>query len=137
MIDEKSLERMVVEYVQDQHLVSTAELDQLTEEVRRGNLTIIMKQYERDLKTPFKSVFGGDIVRLVLIQIQKTKVDLEIAMQALDKLLRSNELNFAFLAVMPTLLIIGAGWHTLSSWLDRQKFQSTDQQMALVRHSLR
>lgn len=29
--------------------------------------------------------------------MQKTKVDVDMAMQALDKLLKSNELNFAFL----------------------------------------
>jgi hypothetical protein len=33
----------------------------------------------------------------MLIQVQKTKVDVDLAMSALDKLLKSNELNFAFL----------------------------------------
>jgi hypothetical protein len=33
------------------------------------------------------------------------KVDGAFALTALDKLLKSNELNFAFLAVIPTLLI--------------------------------
>lgn len=37
--------------------------------------------------------------------MQKAKVDGAFALSALDKLLKSNELNFAFLAVIPTLLI--------------------------------
>ena len=39
-------------------------------------------------------------------------MDGELAVSVLDKLLKSNELNFAFLAVMPTLLItyVGIGW---------------------------
>jgi ATP synthase regulation protein NCA2 len=40
--------------------------------------------------------------------VQKTKVDVQIAMSALDQLLKSNELNFEFLAVFPTLLVVYA-----------------------------
>lgn len=39
----------------------------------------------------------GDLIQTLLIQVQKTKVDVDVAMAALDKLLKSNELNFAFL----------------------------------------
>lgn len=39
----------------------------------------------------------GDLIQMLLIQVQKTKVDVDLAMAALDKLLKSNELNFAFL----------------------------------------
>lgn len=39
----------------------------------------------------------GDLIQTLLIQVQKTKVDVDLAMAALDKLLKSNELNFAFL----------------------------------------
>lgn len=50
----------------------------------------------------YTSYFGhrlslGDLIRTLLIQVQKTKVDVDLAMAALDKLLKSNELNFAFL----------------------------------------
>jgi len=47
--------------------------------------------------------------------VQKTKVDLELAMAALDKLLKSNELNFAFLAVGPSLFIV----YLLSTWVKK------------------
>jgi nuclear-control-of-ATPase protein 2 len=40
-------------------------------------------------------------------------VDLELAMAALDKLLKSNELNFAFLALGPSLFII----YLFSTWI--------------------
>ena len=48
----------------------------------------------------------GDLLELILIQVQKSKVDLQIAMSALDQLLRSNELNFEVMAIVPTLLIL-------------------------------
>lgn len=41
----------------------------------------------------------GDLLQTILIQVQKTKVDVDLAMSALDKLLKSNELNFAFLGM--------------------------------------
>lgn len=42
---------------------------------------------------------------MLLIQVQKTKVDLDLAMAALDKLLRANELNFGLLAILPSLAL--------------------------------
>lgn len=44
-----------------------------------------------------KNAIQGDLIQTLLIQVQKTKVDVDLAMAALDKLLKSNELNFAFL----------------------------------------
>jgi nuclear-control-of-ATPase protein 2 len=59
----------------------------------------------------------GHLVQTLLIQIQKTKVDVEVAMAALDKLLKANELNFAFLAVGPSLLLLWAiSSQAKSSW---------------------
>lgn len=48
----------------------------------------------------------GDLIQTLLIQVQKTKVDVDLAMAALDKLLKSNELNFAFLGKMLMILMI-------------------------------
>jgi hypothetical protein len=48
-------------------------------------------------QSPVKNAIRGDLIRTLLIQVQKTKVDVDLAMAALDKLLKSNELNFAFL----------------------------------------
>jgi nuclear-control-of-ATPase protein 2 len=45
--------------------------------------------------------------------VQKTKVDMELAMAALDKLLKSNELNFAFLALGPSLFVV----YLFSTWV--------------------
>lgn len=60
----------------------------------------------------------GDLVRLLLMQLQKGKVDLETALLALDKLLRANELNFALLTFIPASFVayailkgvIGLAW---------------------------
>jgi nuclear control of ATPase protein 2 len=82
--------------------------------------------------------FGiGDLVRSLLIQIQKAKVDGELAMSALDKLLRSNELNFAFLAVVPTLLVLYGMGQWISSSLKNRRGRRVGRLHRQVRHSLR
>jgi nuclear-control-of-ATPase protein 2 len=73
----------------------------------------------------------------VLIQVQKAKVDLELAMSALDKLLRSNELNFAFLAVVPSLLAVYfAASYFRGMWRRRHGFGKS-KHFEVIRSSLR
>jgi hypothetical protein len=48
----------------------------------------------------------GDFLQLVLIQVQKQKVDVERAMVKLDKLLRQNELNFEIMAAIPAMIAV-------------------------------
>jgi len=42
---------------------------------------------------------------MMLIQVQKQKVDVERGMLALDQLLKSNELNFQLMATIPAILL--------------------------------
>lgn len=72
----------------------------------KAYLHILIESFEKRcswyIKKEFKRkmlilAYIGDLLQTILIQVQKTKVDVDLAMSALDKLLRSNELNFAFL----------------------------------------
>ena len=38
----------------------------------------------------------GDLIRALLIQVQKTKVDVELAVSGIDALLKSQELVFGY-----------------------------------------
>ncbi|KAL2796533.1 ATP synthase regulation protein NCA2-domain-containing protein [Aspergillus keveii] len=104
--DRASLERMVVDFVLDrgeQGRPSAADL--ITDKVREGDLTPVLRAYEKDLRSPFIGTVRGDLVRALLIQIQKTKVDVEIAMSGIDALLKSQELVFGFVGLTPGILI--------------------------------
>ncbi|KAJ0422523.1 ATP synthase regulation protein NCA2 [Aspergillus carlsbadensis] len=104
--DRASLERMVVDFVLDrgeQGHPSAADL--ITDKVREGDLTPVLRAYEKDLRSPFIGTVRGDLVRALLIQIQKTKVDVEIAMSGIDALLKSQELVFGFVGLTPGILI--------------------------------
>lgn len=99
--DQASLERMVIDFAVDHRSSggkqpSSAEIESLSYKVREGDLTEVLKAYERDLRSPFVGTLRGDLVRALLIQIQKTKVDVEVAISGINALLTSQELVFGF-----------------------------------------
>lgn len=114
--DRESLERMVVEFALDypQFAVeSTSLTDAQVSEIRRkvaeGDVTPVLRAYENYLKKPLAGAVSGNLVRSLLIQVQKTKVDLEVAMTGIDSLLKSQELVFGFVGLTPGVLVsIGA-----------------------------
>lgn len=104
--DRASLERMVVDFAIDrpskgESALSQAEIDVVRSKVKEGDLTPVLRAYERDLRQPLIGTLRGDLIRALLIQIQKTKVDVEIAMKAIDALLKSQELVFGY-GFLPT-----------------------------------
>ncbi|KAF0546697.1 NCA2-domain-containing protein [Gigaspora margarita] len=111
--DLESLERMVIDFARDQKQFTVEELNDLSKRIRDGDLSIVLRAYEQELKRPVKATLTGNLIRTLLIQVQKTKVDLELSMTALDKLLKSNELNFAFLAVGPSIF----GIYLIYKWI--------------------
>jgi nuclear-control-of-ATPase protein 2 len=117
--DRASLERMVVDFATDNHNTSTgapltgAEIADVRAKVREGDLTPVLRAYERDLRKPFMGTIRGDLIRALLIQIQKTKVDVEVAVGGIDNLLKSQELVFGFVGLTPGVLVCLG----LSHWL--------------------
>eukprot|EP01126_Amoeba_proteus_P029422 TRINITY_DN2900_c0_g1_i6.p1 TRINITY_DN2900_c0_g1~~TRINITY_DN2900_c0_g1_i6.p1 ORF type:complete len:411 (+),score=61.66 TRINITY_DN2900_c0_g1_i6:764-1996(+) len=102
---EESLGRMVMEYNKQRLNIPPEMAENISVAAKFGDLSSIMPAYEKELEQPLRGAIFGDFVRLVLIQVQKQKVDIERAMLQLDKLLRSNELNFAMLALLPAMLV--------------------------------
>ncbi|WPG98637.1 Hypothetical protein R9X50_00143000 [Acrodontium crateriforme] len=111
--DRDSLERMVVDFAIENPANATGSSAKLSEaqiadirlQVREGDLTPVLRAYEKDLTSPFIGAVRGNLIRALLIQIQKTKVDVEIAMGGIDSLLKSQELVFGFIGLTPGLLV--------------------------------
>ncbi|KAK9448219.1 ATP synthase regulation protein NCA2-domain-containing protein [Limtongia smithiae] len=120
--DMESLERMVVDFALDTtpivagvpapYTLSTTEIDAIRTGVREGDLSAVLKVYERELKSPLKNALRGELVRTLLIQVQKTKVDVEVAITGIDRLLKSQELVFGTVAALPSSVFV---WFT-ASW---------------------
>ncbi|CAE6415135.1 unnamed protein product [Rhizoctonia solani] len=110
--DLDSLERMVISLSTEKFSYTPDQIAQMSEQIRAGDLTEVMKLYENDIKHPVKSAITGTLIRTLLIQIQKTKVDIDFALTGIDKLLRSQELTFEFVGVAPALAVVYVfvGW---------------------------
>ncbi|KII90958.1 hypothetical protein PLICRDRAFT_174308 [Plicaturopsis crispa FD-325 SS-3] len=115
--DVDSLERMTLSLARDKLNFSQTQLEELSRQIRVGDLTAVLQIYEEDIKTPFKSVVAGSLLRSAFIQIQKTKVDLDQALEGIDKLLKSQELTFAFVGVAPAFAVLYVlGGYLRSLW---------------------
>ena len=111
--DRDSLERMVVDFAIDNPQsadcgpgpLSEAQISDIRAKVKEGDLTPVLRAYEKDLRSPFTGTVRGDLVRTLLIQVQKTKVDVEVAISGIDALLKSQELVFGFIGLTPGVLV--------------------------------
>ncbi|KAK8090904.1 Nuclear control of ATPase protein 2 [Apiospora phragmitis] len=98
--DRDSLERMVVDFALDRPTSATgasslseSQVADIRAKVQQGDLTPVLRAYEKDLRTPLMGA------------VQKTKVDVEVAMTGIDTLLRSQELVFGFVGLTPGILV--------------------------------
>ena len=107
--DRESLERMVVDFAvehpENGTRYSDTEVDAIRLKVKEGDLTPVLRAYEREMLSPIKNAITGDLIRTLLIQVQKTKVDVEVAIGGIDSLLKSQELLFGFVGIAPGVLI--------------------------------
>lgn len=104
--DLESLERMTLSLARDELRYDSQQLDALAQKIRVGDLTPIMEIYEEDIRHPLKSAMMGSLLRGLFIQIQKAKVDIDQALSGIDRLLKSQELTFAFVGVAPAFAIV-------------------------------
>jgi nuclear control of ATPase protein 2 len=107
--DRESLERMVVDFAV-QHPeggknYTDEQIADIRAKVKQGDLTPVLKAYEREMQSPIRNAIMGDLVRTLLIQVQKTKVDVELAIGGIDSLLKSQQLLFGFVGLAPGVLI--------------------------------
>lgn len=107
--DRDSLERMVVDFAVENpdggRAYTEAEIAEIKIKVKEGDLTPVLRAYEQEMKSPIVRAITGNLIRALLIQIQKTKVDVEVAIGGIDSLLKSQELLFGFVGVAPGILI--------------------------------
>ena len=73
----------------------------------------LMKDYEKDLKHPIRGMVTGNLMRSMLIQLQKLKVFTEAAMLTMDQILASNELTIAATAALPAFMLMSVGLNVL------------------------
>jgi nuclear-control-of-ATPase protein 2 len=106
--DRASLERMVVDFaVQNPEgpALNETQIADIRAKVREGDLTPVLRAYEKDIQSPVKGAIMGNLASALLIQVQKTKVDVEVAMSGIDSILKSQELLFGYGLTMATRFV--------------------------------
>lgn len=104
--EELVLGRMVREFIQDTDPVSDAKILDYAEHLAvQGDITPIMPKYSQAIRTPIREALFGSLLRLVLIQVHKLKVDAERISVVIDQLLRSNEILFQVTAMTPAIIL--------------------------------
>lgn len=122
--DRASLERMVVDFAVDNPdgpQLNDVKIAEIRAKVKEGDLTLVLRAYEKDMQKPFLGTIRGNLIRALLIQVQKTKVDVEVAMSGIDSILKSQELLFGFIGLTPGVLVTIGVWRWLSSFFSTRK----------------
>lgn len=105
---------------------------------RRMNMEPISKRYEQEMTMPIRSAVMGDLVQLMLLQIQFIKKELLSAMVAIDTLLQENEMNLQMMATVPAFLAVFGAWRGLRNLYWRlTRPRSTGDLRTAIRLSLR
>ncbi|GBG33966.1 Nuclear control of ATPase protein 2 [Hondaea fermentalgiana] len=98
-----SLGRMLEDYVRESDPSLAA--SERARIVRELDVSVLSLRYETEMKKPFASLVSGDLVRMLLIQMQHLKKELLGIMSTLDELMRENQFNLQVLALMPSLVL--------------------------------
>lgn len=140
--DRASLERMVLDFAkanppEGSGPLGPQELEVVRKGIQEGDLTPVLRVYEKELQSPLYNGIMGNLVRAVLIQVQKTKVDVEVAMGGIDTLLKSQELVFGFVGLTPGLLVTWGALRWLSSIPDSRRNMQRGQKQSQAYQILR
>jgi nuclear-control-of-ATPase protein 2 len=122
--DRASLERMVVDFAvknPDGPALNETQIADIRAKVREGDLTAVLRSYEKDIQSPVKGAIVGNLASALLIQVQKTKVDVEVAMSGIDSILKSQELLFGFIGLTPGVLVSVSVFRWLQSVFSSRK----------------
>lgn len=65
---------MSIALSRDKLSLNEVQLQDITNQIRAGDLSPVLRIYEDDMKAPLRSAVTGTLVRSLLIQIQKAKV---------------------------------------------------------------
>lgn len=121
--DRDSLKRMLQEFKQDMQRKKKTALPVAVSNSVDGEdsvlegMEVMMHSYENELKRPIKNLVAGDLMRSLLIQVQKMKVDTESAMLEIDQILKANELSISLVAAIPAFIMGGACLYALGRFL--------------------
>ncbi|KAF0985157.1 hypothetical protein FDP41_000196 [Naegleria fowleri] len=126
----KSLERMVLDFVKDTHPnISQSDLVQYAEQAKKGDISVVMETYEKELKSPVTNALFGSLARALLIQVQKQKLAVEQSMVSIDALMKQNELNLELIAAVPGVLLFSFLYYQITNFKRKTDYSNITEPM--------
>ncbi|KAK3267756.1 hypothetical protein CYMTET_23708 [Cymbomonas tetramitiformis] len=85
----------------------------------RHDMSVVTNDFEHELKDPLMNTFRGNLVHILLIQVQKLKVDVETEMIAMEAMMSQQDFNMEVMATVPAFASLVAVCKGLSVFWDR------------------
>lgn len=127
----ETLQRMLSDFVGDLTEMSDEERAELMGFAAQCDLRAISPAMTKEIRNPIRSIIAGDIVRLLLLNGEKMKLDLLTAMDVMDEVLQENTTTIELMAMLP-LLVMGWMLTQLLEWI----FTASRREQS-ARHDLR
>jgi len=102
--------------------------EELAKAAETFDMRIVETKFEEEIKRPLKNIMFGELVRIVLINTQRIKLDMLQTMQELDGILKHQQLNFYIMATVPIVMLFGS-----TLWYLRRALFSNEANIALAR----
>mgnify|MGYP002057702193 CR=1 FL=1 len=99
---EATLEAMLTDWLRDRE--STLSSDEIAALAKKGDLTSVGETLAAETRKPLTGLISGNIVRALLIQLQASARDAQVALAAVDDLLAAQTVTIRALALVPALL---------------------------------
>ena len=101
---EATLEAMLTDWLRDRE--STLSSDEIAALAKKGDLTSVGETLAAETRKPLTGLISGNIVRALLIQLQASARDAQVALAAVDDLLAAQTVTIRALALVPALLLL-------------------------------
>ena len=80
---------------------------EIDKKARAMKMSDVMRDYENELIQPKSNLLMGNIVQLMLIQMQFMKKEMMVAMGKMDTVLKANHVNMEAMALVPAFFVAG------------------------------
>jgi len=101
---EATLEAMLTDWLRDREPTLSSEA--VAALAKKGDLTSVGETLAAETRKPLTGLISGNIVRALLIQLQASARDAQVALAAVDDLLAAQTVTIRALALVPALLLL-------------------------------
>jgi hypothetical protein len=113
-----SLVDMIVKFSHTRFKDDPEKLAIALEAAKNADMDLLMKDYVEKVGSSFlyNPLMVGDLIQSLLIQIQKLKLDIDVEIMDVERLIKSNELNIQMMAMFPIGMLCGIVVQGAKSW---------------------